>query len=41
VFCLNQPFSEVLERLSKMQYQPKPLKEFSRNPMGMAAGNAA
>jgi len=35
VFCLSQPFEEVLERLSKMQYQPKPLKEFSHNPVGI------
>lgn len=39
VFCLNQPFDEVLERLSKMQYQPKPLKEFNRNPIGMSVGS--
>jgi AAA+ superfamily predicted ATPase len=37
VFCLNQPFEEVLERLSKMQYQPKALKEFARPTMGLAA----
>lgn len=43
VFCLRQPFAEVLERLSKMQYQPKPLKEFNRVPMGISsqAGTAA
>jgi SpoVK/Ycf46/Vps4 family AAA+-type ATPase len=34
VFCLKQPFDEVLERLSKMQYQPKPLKEFNRERAG-------
>lgn len=37
VFCLEQPFEEVLERLSKMQYQPKPLKEFLRPQVGMGA----
>ena len=37
VFCLDQPFEEVLDRLSKMQYQPKALKEFSRNPVGLFA----
>jgi SpoVK/Ycf46/Vps4 family AAA+-type ATPase len=37
VFCLEQPFEEVLERLSKMQYQPKPLKEFLRPHVGMGA----
>lgn len=36
VFCLGQPFDEVLERLSKMQYQPKALKEFSRSSPGFA-----
>lgn len=36
VFCLKQPFDEVLERLSKMQYQPKPLKEFNRYGAGYA-----
>jgi AAA+ superfamily predicted ATPase len=36
VFCLKQPFEEVLERLSKMQYQPKALKEFARPAMGLA-----
>lgn len=41
VFCLAQPFEEVLDRLSKMQYQPKPLKEFSRNPIGLATGQNA
>jgi hypothetical protein len=38
VFCLDQPFEEVLERLSKMQYQPKALKEFSRQPIGISYG---
>jgi SpoVK/Ycf46/Vps4 family AAA+-type ATPase len=38
VFCLKQPFEEVLERLLKMQYQPRALKEFSRAPMGLAGG---
>ena len=37
VFCLKQPFEDVLERLSKMQYQPKPLKEFARPEFGLAA----
>lgn len=43
VFCLDQPFDDVLGRLSKMQYQPKPVQEFSRNPMGigMVAQNQA
>ena len=36
VFCLKQPFDEVLERLSRMQYQPKPLKEFNRTQPGFA-----
>jgi hypothetical protein len=36
VFCLKQPFEEVLERLSKMQYQPKALKEFARPAFGLA-----
>lgn len=40
VFCLGQPFDDVLERLSKMQYQPKALQEFNRNPMGLSAGFA-
>lgn len=26
VFCLSQPFDEVIDRLSKMNYQPKPIK---------------
>jgi hypothetical protein len=36
VFCLKQPFDEALERLSKMQYQPKPLKQFNRHSAGYA-----
>lgn len=39
VFCLKQPFDDVLERLSKMQYQPKPLNEFKRSTFGLAAGH--
>lgn len=41
VFCLKQPFEEVLERLSKMQYQPRPLKEFSKTPIGLIGGGMA
>jgi hypothetical protein len=40
VFCLDQSFEEVLERLSKMQFQPRPLKEFLRPaPPGFAPQN--
>lgn len=35
VFCLQQPFDDVLERLSKMQYQPRAMKEFLREPLGL------
>jgi hypothetical protein len=38
VFCLKQPFDDVIERLSKMQYQVRPLNEFKRQDFGLAAG---
>lgn len=36
VYCLDQPFEEVLSRLSKMQFQVKPQVEFKRDPSGFA-----
>lgn len=40
VFCLKQPFEDVVERLSKMQYQPQALKEFRTRPFGLAAAQS-
>lgn len=34
VFCLEQPAESVLDRLSRMQYQPRAMKEFLRPSPG-------
>lgn len=40
VFCLKQNYHDVVERLSKMRVQPKPIDEFKREPMGLGFGSS-